>query len=136
MVLPGWNVTEPLNVAISLCRIIRTYHGASNEIMDFTASVGEFGLILEAFQQCLAKLDTIPSNDLRRLQSTASDCQKCMEDCKRFTDEYFADSTVGPGQRLAWMWKERTAVKLMENMFRHKTNVSLHMLMTQRQFPW
>lgn len=132
MVLPGWNVTEPLNVAISLCRMVREYHGALNEMKDFAASVGEFCLILEAFKECLARLDTIPPNVLQRLQSTSSACQICMEECKTFTDRFSADRKVGPGQRLTWMWKEKTAAKLMQNMLRQKANVTLHILMTHR----
>lgn len=146
MVLPGWNVTEPLQVAGKFYIFVRAYRDADQQIKDFASSVNDFCASLKALDECLKNPDATPLDDNDHLKVASNGCQKCAESCQKFVKNFFnvnqldpnqpdapAGDDVSPRRRLNWMWKKDAATKLTQDMIRQINYINLHLNIAERQ---
>lgn len=140
MVLPGWNVTEPLQVAARFCEFVQAYRGAPYQIRNFASEVDAFRVALKALESCLNNPASIPPNDLTILKNASEGrLRRCAEDCQKFVDGFFksinapARDEIGAGNRLNWIWKEKEAAALKQDMNSQVTYILLHLSVAQMQ---
>jgi hypothetical protein len=123
MVLPGWNVTEPITVAVKFCQLVQSYRDAPDEIQDFASHVNSFHSALELFDSCLKQPELIEAEHLQRLRTVLGTSLQCAENCKafldRFLDQYYSPECtdgIRAADRLLWVWKKERAVELEANI--------------------
>lgn len=144
MVLPGWNVTEPLQVAWKFYNWVRNFRDADDEIKTFAVQVESFCDVLKALDECLKNPDSTPLHDDDPLKVASDGCKRCAEHCKKFVNHFFRQfngkipdaptrDDVGPSHRLNWMWKKDEATKLALEMNRQIHNINLHISIAERQ---
>ena len=144
MVLPGWNVTEPLQVAGKFYIFVQAYRGADEQIESFALHVQTFRTALEALDECLMNPDSTPLDNNDPLKLASDDCKRCAENCQRFINNFFrqfdanqidapARGSVGPGHRLNWMWKKDEATKLALAMDQQVHYINFHLNVAERQ---
>lgn len=144
MVLPGWNVTEPLEAAWKFYTFVRDYKDADDQIKSFALEVETFHAALKALDACLEDPDAAPLDDNDALKVASDGCKRCAENCQNFVKNFFrqvdakkanapARDGVGPGHRLNWMWKKDAAAKLAQEMHRQVNYINLHLNIAERQ---
>lgn len=121
MVLPGWNVSEPLQVAVRLCKFVQAYRDAPTQIQEFASQVSAFNAALKALERCLKNRATIPLDDLTIPKDTSGGLRHCAEKCDDFVNGFFKDNAplrdeIGAGGRLNWIWKDNDAAALKQAM--------------------
>lgn len=144
MVLPGWNVTEPLHVAAKFAVFVRKYRGAPQQIATFASQVEIFRGAFDVFERCFKDPDSIPEEDLDSLKAILDDFQRCANDCQAFIGRFFdqfgtsPNEEAGAGGRLNaqinrataqvnWIWKNDEAVALKDDMNRVVAIATLHL---------
>ncbi|MCJ1348819.1 hypothetical protein MMC31_007052 [Peltigera leucophlebia] len=151
MVLPGWNVTEPLHVAARFAVFVQKYRGAPQQIKSFALEVEVFRGALKVFERCFKNPDSIPEEDLDSLKAISVDFQRCANDCQAFIGRFFdqfgtsAKEDAGAGGRLNaqidrattqinraaaqvnWLWKTDEANALKHDMSRVVAIANLHL---------
>lgn len=143
MIPPGWNVTEPLQIAGKFYIFVRAYRGADEEIKSFASQVNTFRAALKALDECLMNPDSTPLDDNDPLKVASDGCKRCAENCQKFIKNFFrqfdpkqldepARDEVGPGQRLNWIWKKDAATKLELEMSQQVNYINLHLNIAER----
>ncbi|MCJ1462259.1 hypothetical protein MMC07_000859 [Pseudocyphellaria aurata] len=146
MVLPGWNVTEPLQVAGKFYIFVRAYRDADEQIKNFASSVNDFCVALQALDKCLKSPHATPLDDNDPLKVASDGCQRCAESCQKFVKNFFSSNELdpnqpdahagdglGPKRRLNWMWKKDAATKLTHEMSQQILYISLHLNIAERE---
>lgn len=144
MVLPGWNVTEPLQVAVKFYLFVRAYRDADKQIKDFAIDVKKFCATVKALDECLMSPGSTPLDDDDALKVAADGCKRCAENCQKFINNFFkqfdakqlaapAQDEVGRGHRLNWMWKKDEAAKLALTMNEQVNYLNLHLSIAERK---
>lgn len=138
MVLPGWNVTEPIHAAARFCQFVRKYRGASEEILDFASQVDALRQVLEAFDSCRKNPDSVDVEVRQRLDSASESCRRCAENCKAFVDRFFrhyedAPAEIGPAAKLLWVWNKERALSLGANIQAQVNLINLHINLAEWQ---
>lgn len=144
MVLPGWNVTEPLHVAARFAVFVQKYRGAPQQIKMFASEVEVFRGAFKVFERCFKNPESIPVEDLDSLKAISDDFQRCANDCEAFIGRFFgqfatsAREDAGAGGRLNaqinrasaqvnWLWKTDEADGLKHDMNRVVAIANLHL---------
>ena len=143
MVLPGWNVTEPLEIAVKFYTFVRAYRDADGQIQSFALQVSTFCATLRALDECLQDQDATPLDDNDPLKLAADGWRHCAKNCQSFVEDFFkqfdpaqpnakAREEGGPGRRLQWMWRKNDATKLAEEMNRQISYIGVHLNIAER----
>lgn len=150
MVLPGWNVTEPLHVAAKFVLFVQNYRGAPQEMQTFASEVEVFRGALKAVESCFKNPDSILEEDLDDLKAALDDFQLCANKCQAFIERFYDQLRTSPnvearaGGRLnaqiiraaalvRWLLKNKEAIALKNNMSRVVAIANLHLsVATQR----
>ena len=124
MVLPGWNVTEPVQVALLFIDFIRKVRDVPTDIAAFATQVKTLRSALLGLDECL-KNPSAHGEDYDGLRSAAEDIERVAEDCQSFLEKFFEENYEKiPGQtddigfrtRLGWFWHKDKAKKLTEDI--------------------
>lgn len=132
MVLPGWNVTEPISAALKFYQFVRKYRDAPKEIQDFALQVDAFRQVLEAFDTCRRHPESFNIQVRQRLDSVSESCRHCAEDCKAFIDRFFnrlenaTPAEIRAGNKLLWVWNKEKAMNLGAKMREQVSLISVH----------
>lgn len=131
MVLPGWNVTEPISAAAKFCQLVQKYRDASQEIRDFASHVDAFRQALEIFDCCLRDPECV--DEVRwKLRSVSESCRQCAEHCKAFVDRFLTryenatPNEIGAANKLLWVWNKEKAISLGEKIQRQLGLINVH----------
>ena len=134
MVLPGWNISEPLQVAAKFCKFVREYRGAPKQIKKFASQVDDFCFALKALDSCLQNPSSIPPDKLKILRDASEGSSRlCAETCQKFVNGFFTSNNasqcdeVGAGNRVNWIWKEKEAAELKQDMNSQVGLINLHL---------
>jgi len=120
MVLPGWNVSEPIQLAFKLGDVIKALKDAPDEAKAFLKKVNGFNRSLQSLQPVLKNhaQSSFSTQDFDNLQATLVDCQECVARCEQFSKS-FKDLTgdgkgamASAGQRVRLVWQEKKVAKL------------------------
>lgn len=144
MVLPGWNVSEPLQAAWKFYSFVRDYKDADDQIKRFALEVETFRTTLKALDACLENPNAAPLDDSDPLKVASDGCKDCAENCQNFVNNFFrefdakranapARDGVGPVDRLNWMWKKGTAANLASEIHQQVNYINLHLNIAERQ---
>lgn len=150
MVLPGWNVSEPIHVAAKFAVFVHKYRGAPQQIESFASDVDVFRGALKAFERCFSSPESIPEEDLESIKAVSDDFQRCANNCQAFIGKFFdqfgtsAKEDARAGGRLNaqierataqinraaaqvnWIWTADEANALKDDMSRVLAIANLH----------
>lgn len=126
MVLPGWNVTEPLQVAKEFYVFVRKFQAAPEKIKAFASQVENFSHILRSIDDCIQDPNPVPISDYENLKLAAVSFKKCAEDCQNFIEQFFEESGYRAGRILRWIWKKEQASDLQTEMYQQIQIMSLY----------
>ena len=124
MVLPGWNVSEPLGLAVRLYRISEQLRSAPEEARTFTNKIVIFRAALNRLQKMLEyRLARTSSPDgLADLMSAVAKSELCVERCENLAKR-FQNLSNGHGFRAAnaaqatrFVWKRDEIKRFVEDM--------------------
>lgn len=128
MVVPqGWNVTEPLGLAIRLYRITEQLKNAPVEAGLFIARIRTFSSALHQLQMVLesAHAGTPSIDGLQALESIVVDSQRCVQRCENFVTRFFnlvnksGVEIATIGEAANWVWKKEEGRGLAAEMDTH-----------------
>lgn len=151
MVLPGWNVSEPIHVAAKFYLFIQRYRDAPQQIESFAGDVDVFRGALKLFERCFKNPASIMDEDLDSFKAISDDFQRCANKCQAFIGRFFdqfdtsAREDAGAGGRLNaqinranaqinrtksqvnWIWSADEANELKDDMSRVVGIANLHL---------
>ena len=132
MIPPGWNVTEPISLAASLCKVVQSLRAAPEDAKAFTAHIEKFNYLLEELQRVIDEsLALDPNKDHHHLRSTLADCKRCVQDCREFQESFPKlrnDDSKGignAGQLARWVWSEKLVDRLRHDIDRQMSSIGL-----------
>jgi hypothetical protein len=131
MVLPGWNVTEPISAAVKFYKLVQKYRDAPQEIQDFASHVNGFRLVLEAFDCCRTHPESLDRDVRERLRIVSESCRQYAENCKAFVDRFLfhyenAPHGIHAANRLLWVWNKEKAINLGKQMQEQVNFINVH----------
>lgn len=127
VVPPGWNVTEPIGLAVRLYRVAEQLRSAPAEADLFVARIKSFSHALQKLQKILENGDTAASSTdgLQALETAVNQSQSCVLRCENFSQRFFGlvnDAGVqraNVGQAAKWVWKREDVSRLAAEMDTH-----------------
>ena len=99
MVPPGWNVTEPLRIAIQAIRTLEAIHHAPEEAKDFRSNIDSFDASVKGLQSVLKQLQPVvetgrsldsPPDTYTTLEKELMGSRDCITRCEEFSKRYNA----------------------------------------------
>ena len=125
MIPPGWNVTEPIHVALQAIRTVRSIKKAPTDAKDFRANLDSFQASVKGLQSLVQTLKPAietsksleaPPTDVDILETDLERARHCIERCEQFSKRYNAlleEKEDGKflnrtGQASRWVWDSST----------------------------
>lgn len=129
MIPPGWNVTEPLQVAKEFVVFVREFRGAPQEIKVFASTLDGFSGALKQLDKRLRHPDLVPAEEYDGLKSAFIDCMHCAESCQNFINQFNQDVRVpvSAGHKLKWIWKKDQSLALERSMASKISIITMHL---------
>lgn len=132
MVLPGWNISEPIDLAIKLYEVVESLRNAPESAKAFVSKINNFSGNLKDLQWILEKYTASHSTqDLDRLRATVLECQACVKRCEEYS-EGFGKLTKdgrgkmdGAGQAARWTLQEKKVARLREEVDTQMSSIGL-----------
>ena len=127
VVPPGWNVTEPIGLAIRLYRVAEQLRGAPEEAGLFVARIKSFSSALKQLQNILEKGNAAASSSdgLQELKTAVDESTVCVLRCENFSQRFFnlvnnaGVQRANIGQAARWVWKKEEVSRLAAEMDSH-----------------
>ena len=136
MVLPGWNVTEPLNIAIELYKIAEKLNHAPSRAKDFKSRIERLGHTLSGLERVLLRIAEgraapLPADSLAHLQQEVAGLQECIKNCEVFIASFV--SLTGDGSKKSsaaakarWVWDEKKGNEYLAQIESHINSMNLN----------
>ena len=131
MVLPGWNVSEPIDLAHRLYQVVEALRSAPDSAKAFVSKIKNFRTNLGELQKIL---DSHDPQDLEHLRVTVLECQACVKRCEEFSEGFGKLTTDGKGkiysagQAARWTLQEKKVARLREEIDDWMNNVGLTLI--------
>ncbi len=123
MVLPGWNVSEPIDLAIKLYEVVESLRSAPETAKAFVSKINTFRGNLEELQKILkSEITSQPSQDLDHLSATILECEACVKRCEEYSEGFRKltkdgrGKLEGAGQAARWTLQEKRVSRLREEI--------------------
>ena len=123
MVLPGWNVSEPIHLAFRLYQVVEALKSAPDNAKAFVSKIKNFSVNLEELQKILeSDTPSRSTQDLEHLRATVIECQACVKRCEEFSEGFAKLTTDGKGriytagQAARWTAQENKVARLREEI--------------------
>ena len=131
VVPPGWNVTEPIGIAIKLYEIAEKLNHAPSGAKHFKSKIERHGARLGSLEKViLISAASLPADDLAQLQEEVVELQECIKHCEEFiatfvslTDDGSKKSSTAAKAR--WVWDERKGNEYSARIESHINHISL-----------
>jgi hypothetical protein len=138
MVLPGWNVSEPVQLAVKLYEVIDDLKDAPEAARAFVSKVNGFRRLLEELGQTLRSdfSDRSSAKELDHLHATLIECQDCVRRCQEFGDRFKSLTRDGgvsiarAGQAAKYLWQDKKVARLRAEIDSQMN--SIHLSLTVR----
>ena len=132
MVLPGWNVSEPIDLAYKLYKVVESLRSAPESAKAFVSKINNFSSNLEHLQRILEK-DTAShsTKDFDHLRATVLECQACVKRCEEYSEGFGKLTKDGrkkldaAGQAARWTLQEKRVARLREEIDTQMSSISL-----------
>lgn len=136
MILPGWNVSEPIDLAIKLYDVVEALKTAPEEAKSFTAKVNGFRRSLEELQGTLNNDIATRSSaqDLDHLGATLVECQECVQRCEDFGQRFKGlvkdgrGGLSGASQATRWVWQDKKVARLRAEIDSQMGSIGLSLM--------
>lgn len=132
VVPPGYNVTEPIGLAVRLYRVAEQLRSAPAEADLFVARIQSFSHALKKLQKILENGNAASStDDLQALEMALNQSQKCVLRCENFSQRFFGlingagVERANVGQAAKWVWKQEEVSRLAAEMDRRIQDILL-----------
>ena len=123
MVLPGWNVSEPIDLAHRLYQVVEALRSAPDSAKAFVSKINSFSVNLRELQNILeSDARSRSSQDLEHLRATVTECQAYVKRCEEFSEGFGKLTADGKGkiyiagQAARWTLQERKVARLREEI--------------------
>ena len=131
MVLPGWNVSEPVQLALQLYAVVETLKSAPDDARAFVSKVASFRRNLEELQGIVNQdvANHSSAQDLDNLRQTLIECQDCVKRCEEFGERYqglLAAGTKrlqGVKDAARWAWQDKKVVRYRTDIDSQMNNI-------------
>ena len=132
MVLPGWNVSEPIDLAYKLYEVVESLRNAPASAKAFVSKINNFSGNLKELQRIL-QTDTASRSpqDLEHLRATVLVCEDCVKRCEEYA-ESFGKLTKdgkgkmdGAGQAARWTLQEKKWTRMRDEINDQMNNIGL-----------
>lgn len=112
---PGWNVTEPLGIAIRLYDIVEKLNHAPSRAKHFQSKIERLGDTLSSLEKVLLRIGdgrAAPPDNLAQLQKEVVGLQECIKHCEEFIATFVPLTGDGSKKSSAaakarWVWEEK-----------------------------
>ena len=135
MIPPGWNVTEPISLAASLCKVVDSLRAAPEDAKAFKAQIEKFSQSLGALQRVIDEsLALGPDKEHTHLRATLADCQLCVQRCQKFQESFQKLCNEGrtkltdAGQLARWVWSDKQIGRLRHDIDSQMSSIGLSLL--------
>ena len=135
MVLPGWNVSEPIDLAYKLYQVVESLRSAPETAKAFVSKIDNFSANLKELQKIPeSDTPTHSAQDLEHLRDTVLKCQACVKRCEEFGEGFRKLTTDGngrihsAGQAARWALQEKKVARLREEIDDCMKGVTLSLL--------
>ncbi len=133
MVLPGWNVSEPVELAFKLYGVVEALRSAPDNAKAFVSKINHFSGNLKELQMVLkSNMAAHSPQELERLRAIVVDCEACVKRCEEFSKDFGKltrdgkGKMDGAGQAALWALQEKKKVpRLKEEVDGHTAAISL-----------
>ena len=135
MVLPGWNVSEPIDLAFKLYEVVESLRNAPESAKAFVSKIRSFGSNLDKLQKILeddaARHPGQPTQDLEHLQSTILECKTCVKRCEEYSQKFKKLTSDGKGkmdgagQAALWALQKQKVASLIEEIDGQMNSIGL-----------
>lgn len=123
MVLPGWNVSEPIDLAFKLYEVVKALRSAPESAKAFVSKIEDFSGNLEELQRILEReISLHPARDLEHLQATVLRCKACVKRCEEYSEGFRKLTRDGRGkmegalQAARWTLQKEQVASLREEI--------------------
>ena len=130
VVPPGWNVTEPIELAVKLCKIVESLRGAPESAKAFISQTNSFKGNLDELDRVLES--ELPSQpDQVHLRATVRECRACIKRCEEYSESFpkltkDGRATIdGAGQAARWTFQEKKWTRLLEEINTRMNSIGL-----------
>ncbi|CAD6593106.1 MAG: hypothetical protein ASARMPREDX12_006840 [Alectoria sarmentosa] len=132
MVLPGWNVSEPIDLAYKLYEVLEALRSAPESAKAFVSKINAFSSNLSELQKILeSETASHSAQDLEHLRATVLECQACVKRCVEY-GEKFGKLTKdgrgkmdGAGQAARWTLQKEKVARLREEIDGQMNSIGL-----------
>ena len=132
MVLPGWNVSEPIDLAIKLYEVVEALRSAPDSAKAFVSKINNFRSNLKELQRILES-DTVShsADDLENLRATLHQCQACVQRCEEYSEKFGklikdgGGRMDGAGQATRWALQDKKVTRLREEIDSQMNGIGL-----------
>lgn len=132
MVLPGWNVSEPIDLVYKLYEVVESLRSAPESAKAFVSKISNFSGNLKHLQRILEKnTASHPTQDLDHLRATILECQTCVKRCEEYSEGFGKlikdgrGKMDGAGQAARWTLQEKRVARLREEIDTQMSNIGL-----------
>ena len=137
VVLPGWNVTEPIGIAIKLYEIAEKLNHAPSSAKHFKSKIERLGATLSSLEKVILRISAapLPADNLAQLQKEVVGLQECIKHCEEFIATFV--SLTGDGSKKSsaaakarWVWDEKKGNEYSEQIesYIHYINLNLNII--------
>ena len=129
VVPPGWNVTEPIGIAIKLYEIAEKLNHAPSRAKHFKSKIERLGHTLSSLEKVLGRFGDgraapLPADSLVQLQKEVVELQECIKHCEEFIATFVPLTGDGSKKSSAaakarWVWDEKKVNELSAQIESH-----------------
>ena len=137
VVPPGWNVTEPIGIAIKLFEIAEKLKDAPRSAKHFKTKIEGLGQSLKLLERVLREIGggraaPLPADNLAQLRRGVIGLQECIERCEEFIATFVpltSDGSKKPSAaaKARWVWEEKTGKDYSAQIESHINLISLNL---------
>ncbi|KAL9064336.1 MAG: hypothetical protein Q9161_008936 [Pseudevernia consocians] len=132
MVLPGWNVSEPIDLAYKLYEVVESLRSAPESARAFVSKINNFRGNLKELQKVLEReITSQPTQDLQHLSATVLECKAVVERCEEYSERFRKltkdgrGKMDGAGQAARWMLQKEKVARLREDIDGQMNSIQL-----------
>ena len=132
MVLPGWNVSEPIDLAYKLYEVVESLRSAPESAKAFASKVGNFrGNLKELRRVIETDTATRSTQDLEHLRATVLACEECVNRCEDYAEQFGKltkdgkGKMDGAGQAARWTMQEKKWTRMSHEINDQMNSIGL-----------
>lgn len=97
MIPPGWNVTEPIRIAVQTIHTVQSIQKAPADAQNFRASIQSFDASVKGLQSVIQQLKPVteaskslevPLANVDLLEADLESARQCIQRCEQFSKRY------------------------------------------------